>query len=265
MPDPLFAGLYRDTEQLTWASAEQLRGRARQLSRRRAAAVLAGVAAVAVVAAGTVALAGRPDAAPRPVPPATGSPTPSVAPTLPPAPWPAPDPDEPPVEEAAMLQPGDVTAGYRPTGAEADEDGSFGSRTVHCLDPTHPLRRHVPPRAEREQTFQRGADELIFERVQRHLNTNRVLLVVRATVEVCRDEGVALTVLEDVPLRSPDQLKELLVVRVDHAGGGSSLHVFVAAGEMLAEVWGPGLIDPAEAGRLAQRATERLCDVQLYC
>ncbi|MEV4540025.1 hypothetical protein [Micromonospora echinaurantiaca] len=262
MPDPLFAGLYRDTEQLTWASTEQLRGRARRLTRRRAAAVLAGVVAVAVVAAGTVALAGRPDAAPRPVLPATGSPTP----TLPPPYFPPPDPDEPPIEAAAMLQPGDVTAGYRLAGDEADDEWSFASRTAGCLAPDHPLRQHTPPpRAEREQTFQRGADELLFERVQRHHNGNRALFVVRAIVEVCRDEGVALTILEDVPLRFPDQLWELLVVRVDHAGGGSSLHVFVAAGELLAEVWGPGLIDPAEAGRLAQRATERLCDVQLYC
>lgn len=264
MPDPLFTGLFRDTEQLTWASMEQVRGRARQLTRRRIATALAGVVALAVIATGAVALAGRPDAAPAPVPPATGSPTPSAAPTLPPALLPAPDPDEPPIEDAAMLQPGDVTAGYRPTGDEADEDWSFGSRTVRCLDPNHPLRRHIPPRAERERTFQRGADELLSERVQRHFNTNWVLFMVRATFEVCRDDKVALTVLENVPLRFP-QLKELLVVRVDHAGGESSLHVFVAAGELLAEVWGPGLIDPAEAGRLAQRATDRICDVQLYC
>lgn len=261
MPDPLFAGLYRDTEQLTWASTEQLRGRARQLTRRRAAAVLASVVAVAVVAAGTVALAGRPDAAPRPVLPATGSPTP----TLPPPYFPPPDPDEPPIEEAAMLQPGDVTAGYRPAGDEADDEWSFASRTAGCLAPDHPLRRHIPPRAERGQTFQRGADELLFERVQRHWNSGMVTIAVRGTVEVCRDERVELTILEDVPLRFPHQLTELLVVRVDHAGGGSSLHVFVAVGELLAEVWGRGLIDPAEAGRLAQRATERLCEVRSYC
>ncbi|MFG2101385.1 hypothetical protein ACGFJ5_12345 [Micromonospora echinaurantiaca] len=264
MPDPLFAGLCRDTEQLTWASTEQLRGRARQLTRRRAAAVLASVVAVVVVAAGTVALAGRPDAAPRPVLPATGSPTPSAAQTLAPAPWPSPDPDEPPIEEAAMLQPGDVTAGYRLAGDEADDEWSFASRTAGCLAPDHPLRQHIPPRAEREQAFQRGADELIFERVQRHFNTNRVLFVARATVEVCRDEGVELTVLEDAPLQFP-QMKELLVVRVDHASGSSSLHVFVAAGVLLAEVWGRGLTDPAEAGRLAQRVSERLCDVRPYC
>ncbi|MGS2617285.1 hypothetical protein ACVCAH_22575 [Micromonospora sp. LZ34] len=264
MPDPLFIGLFRDTEQLTWASVEEVRGRARQLTRRKIATVLAGVVAVSVVAAGAVGLASRPDAAPRPLPPATGSPTPSAAPTLPPAPWPTPDPDEPPIEDGAMLQPGDVTAGYRLARDEADDGWSFTSRTAGCLDPDHPLRRHIPPRAEREQTFQRGADELLSERVQRHFNTNRVLFVVRATVEVCRDERVALTVLENVPLRFP-QWKELLVVRVDHAGGGSSLHVFVAAGELFAEVWGRGLIDPAEAGRLAQRATDRICDVQLYC
>ena len=265
MPDPLFAGLYRDTEHLTWASTEQLRGRARQLTRRRIGAALASVVAVSVVAAGAVALAGRPDSVPRPLPPATGSPTPSAAPTLPPAPFPPPDPDEPPIEEVAMLQPGDVTAGYRPAGEEADDDWSFKSRTAGCLDPNHPLSRAIPPRAERDRTFQRGADELLFERVQRHWNPSMVTQAVRGTVEVCGDEGIALTILEDVPWRLGHHPGELLVIRIDHAGGGSSLHIVVTAGILLAEVWGKGLLDPAEARRLAQRATDRLCEVQLIC
>ncbi|MGC4760669.1 hypothetical protein [Micromonospora trifolii] len=279
MPDQFFADLYRDTEHLTWAPAEQVLERGRRRSRQtRVAAVLAGAVAVAVVATGVAALAGSQDGAPTPVLPATGvptstptpTPTPSATPSLSPSPptrTPA-APSSPPktsgrpptgstnpaVPGAALLTASDLPPGYRKIGDDKDGDWSlhaYGSAV--CSDRPNPPPK---PRAERVVVFRKSAEQFFDERVRRYSTDSA-----RATMDWARQMAGCepFNDLRSMSITSSGFAgDEAILIRFE-IEGSVFFDIFVRQGDLVAEISPRGLTDQAEALRVAQRAADRLC------
>lgn len=277
MPDPIFAELYRDTEQLTWESTEQVRRLGLRRTRRTyLAAGLASAAAVAVVAVGAIAVAGRPDAAP-PLPPATNAPDPSTPPAptssvrpdsslAPTSPTTTPSSSVPPtrrstagtpsaaIPTAAMLRVADLPSGFRADGSDLDGDWSFNAGvSAHCDNEGWSTPRE---RALRGAVFRGTVEQTVIERVERHSEetAKSTMAAIRQLVAGCGPgvSGKRLT-LFDSSLAGDESL---LIGVADERSGARWL--FVRQGDLLAQVWLKG-VDAAEDPRIAQRAAARLC------
>ncbi|MGC5018934.1 hypothetical protein [Micromonospora sp. DT47] len=282
MPDPFFADLYRDTENLTWAATEQVRRRGRQRTRRtRAAAVLASVVAVGVVATGAVALAGRPG--PVPVIPAT--PSPSVSPTTP-APTPAaPTPVVPPpsvtpsqttrspkadltspgrtspstpadpaVPAAAMLRLADLPDGFRAAGSDLDGDWTLESVTIYCSGESPSI---TPGEVARRGAVFDSPTARITQRVTRHSGDQAGTAMdrVRELVSGCKFErqGNSLSILGE---RLGGEESLLVGALIE---GVPSRWLFVRQGDLVAQVWLDKDTTPTDARRYAEPVADRLC------
>ncbi|MEO3770746.1 hypothetical protein [Micromonospora sp. B9E7] len=275
MPDSLFTDLFRDTEQLTWHPTEQVRQRGRRRARQtRIATVLAGAVVVAVVATGAVALAGGEDGAPTPVLPATGSPTPTPTPSATPTPTPSTrdTPGAPPsspsttsggpssgstspaIPAAALLRASDLPRGFQAAGSDLDGDWSFDFAASNACADTPSLS--AKERAERGAVFGKPGASSVIERVRRYsLDDAKATIVWARTVTECepRREQYSLSVVD-----SGFAGDGSLLIRFD-AAGLISYTLFVRQGDLVAEVWLGSLTNRTEAGRLAQRAADRLC------
>jgi hypothetical protein len=278
MPDPLFSHLYRDTEHLTWASAEQVQERGRQRTRRtRIAAALASAVAVAVVATGAVAVAGRPDAAP-PIPPATSTPTPSGTPDATASPSPtsgspspstgATTPGPAPtsartgtgpatgseVPSSAMLQLADLPNGFEAKQSDLDGDWSLNATTIYC-DYASPVRSvdHV---SERGVEFTSPTDGLL-QQVRRYAgdDAGREMNRVRRVVGECEPvrQGDSLSILAD-DLGGDDSLLVGALIE-----GRPNRWLFVRQGDLVAQLRMDSQTTPVEARQFAQRVAARLC------
>lgn len=264
MPDPIFDNLFRDTELLTWAPAEEVRRRGRQRSRRSAAgAVLVSAVAVAVVATGVVAVAGRPSVGP---PAGTVTPSPSTTPTPTPTPTPArpsgspsppgsssPDRDDPPTSPAipssATLRLSDVPAGYEATEVRAG-DWTLAAAAAYCPPPWTAFE--LDTSAERYAGFLRPQDARILQQVHRYPGGDaaRYMDQVRAGVEEC---GEHFSVL-DSGFAGEESISLLFDVE-----GVRSHYLVVRRADLVSVVWHKGETDRATARTLGVRAADRLC------
>ncbi len=261
MPDPLFTDLVRDTERLTWAPAEQVRALGRRRTRRtRIAAGVAGFVAVAAIAGGAVALTGRPDAAPPPILPATGSPAPppssspqSTPPSSRPRSSSSPSRPATAVPAAALLQPPDLPAGFRRDGADLGGDWSLEAVTIFCEKPGPAI---TPGEVARRGAVFRSGTTSVVQRVTRHAPGNAAAAMDRA-----RD-----LVTGCVPARAGDSLS---IVATDLAGdesllagarieGYRSRWLLVRRGDLVSQVALPDDVTTDEAREYARRVAARL-------
>ncbi|MCN0177778.1 hypothetical protein [Salinispora arenicola] len=276
MPDPLFAELFGDTENLNWDPAEQVRERARQRMRRtRIVAGLASAVAVAVVATSAVAVAGNSDSAP-PLPPATNGPSPSPTviptPTMPPTPTPSPTtapPSQPPenadrptlgppspdIPAAAMLRVADLPAGFRAAGDDLDGDWSFHAGTHYACKEDG--QSWPGEEAFRGAVFRKGSEGTVIERVGRHSEEDAKSTMgnVRREVVGCEPLNQDSGGMEVFDSRLAGD-ESLLVGMVGQRSANRWL--FVRQGGLVAQVWLKG-VDPAEDQRIAERTAARLC------
>ncbi|WP_433388749.1 hypothetical protein [Micromonospora sp. KLBMP9576] len=277
MPDQPFAELYRDTEDLTWASIEHVRRRGRQRTRRtRAAAALSTVVAVAVVAAGAAVLADNRDAAP-PLPPATNSP----APTLPATPTPttptpttptpgvtpskaapsrtnsSPGPTSVEIPSAAMLRVADLPDGFRSVPwVEGEGDWSLAA-AASALCRNQSPRFWMRDKAERGRTFSAGREEQLVERVRRYelADAKAVMDWARRLVTGCQPTGGEYKFsFVDTGFAGDESLLAVAV-----GDDTPSQSIILRRGNLVAEIWLKGGEGPDEARRIAQQAAERLC------
>ncbi|MEW2443097.1 hypothetical protein [Micromonospora marina] len=277
MPDPIFSELYRDTEHLTWAPTEQVRGRARRRARRtRLTATLAAAVAVGVIATGAVALAGRPDATPPPVPPATVDPTtpaPAPTPSRSTGPTPSGSPSRAPsvgpsttsdgttsrppsraIPAAAMLQLADLPAGFRREAWDGDGDGSLESVGIYCRNQLPATMVKVV--ATRFVSFASPAD-VVSERVTRHAGSfaETEMQRVRQRFTQCQphQSGDSFAVVAE-SLGGDDA-----VLVASEVAGLPSRWLVVRQGDLVAQVSVRSTTTPAEALRLARSVANRLC------
>ncbi|MFI7072704.1 hypothetical protein [Micromonospora sediminicola] len=276
MPDPIFSGLYQDTEHLIWTPTDQVRRRGRQRARRtRIAAGLAAAVAVGVVATGVVALAGPPEKTAPPVPPATvepttptptpspsrsAEPTPSGSPsrTTPSAPaatsgTPSARPPSRAVPAAAMLQLADLPTGFTRT-TTVDGDWSLESVTIYCGNESPSLQ--VGQVASRSVQFDSPSDWIV-QRVTRHSGTSAATVMqrVRQLVTGCAParSGDSLTILAE-SLGGDDAL--LVGSEIE---GTPSRWLVVRRGDLVAQLRVDHQTTPAEARRTASSVADRLC------
>ncbi|ABP56926.1 hypothetical protein [Salinispora tropica] len=267
MPDPLFAELYGNTENLNWDPAGQVRERGRRRTRRtRLVAGLASVAAVAVIATSAVALAGVPDSAP-PVPPATNSPSPS--PTVNPTPSVPPTPSQPPqttgqstpnplspdIPAAAMLRATDLPSGFGAEGDNLDGDWSYHAGiSYHCAE-----GGQVWPgeKAYRGAVFRKEREQAVIERVMRQTEETAAATVetVRQEVTGCVPRSAETLGMEIIDSGLAGDESLLIGLTEQHL---TARWLFVRVGELVAQVWLSG-VDPAEDQRIAERTAARLC------
>ncbi|MBF9131121.1 hypothetical protein I0C86_19460 [Plantactinospora sp. S1510] len=266
MPDSVFEDLYRDTEQVHWASTSEVQHRARQLARRRTLTVLA-TALVLLVGGGTGVLTALADSGTPNLPDvvATAPVTPTATPPVTPPNEPTITPSRPAsdaesradraIPAAAMLQGSDVPSGFRPSGQDVDGDWTLNfllSALCESKDPwPHPGRKI----AERGQSFTNGQRSLL-QRVDRYAgqDAKRALAAVRTNVNNC----VARDRAEISIVGQGFAGEESLLVYSENEGLGNLL-IFVRQGDLLAEIWRKDGTDRADALRLADRAAARLC------
>jgi hypothetical protein len=274
MPDPVFRGLFRATDQLTWASVPDVQRRGRQWARRRAlAAAAACLVVVGAVGGGVAAVAGARTSppppgstvgptteTPPPTPSASVSPTPSTPATSAGSSTPTPAAEPTAITPAAMLQESDLPARFTAAGTDLDGDWSFFSTTIWC---NRQVQVDVPaPTAGRGQVFEGQFDERLVEAVDRRSvqAANAYLDAIRAQVATCDPRPDMQQSIVDEGFAG----EESFIVS-SNVASAESLHIFVRQGGLVAEIWQKGLTDRDEGRRLATRAADRLCEATNTC
>ncbi|WP_422772842.1 hypothetical protein ACN28C_07600 [Plantactinospora sp. WMMC1484] len=281
MPDHLFQNLYRDTEGLRWATADQVRERGRKRARRQAvtgvvvviALVIAGSAGVVTALAGSATPPDRSDVVA--TPPSTTSPaTPSPS-AAPPSGTPSAGPSTTAgrnsstapsggsgtpsdadrtgggteggvrVPGAVMLQVSDLPPGYRVYVPEFEGDWQLNFFSFLCDD----WSANGPALAYRERYF-RSAPLGMQQRTERHGQTaaSEYISRLRASVRGCPEAGLEIA---DEDFAGDDSM----FVVLDDAHGW----IIVRRGDLVTEIAVDVTSDGAQVRRLAGRAATRLC------
>ncbi|MEE6258347.1 hypothetical protein [Plantactinospora sonchi] len=269
MPDPLFDDLYRETEQLRWAPADQVRRRGARLARRRAVTALA-AASVLVLSGGVGAYNALADEGPEAPNLVATAPTGKVPSPPPATPTETPTPGGgrntgdplPPggaggpgtaIPGAAFLQAPDLPSGY-----QLDKRGHGGDWTVQALSTVcgnQWAAAGISETASAERYFSTGREHL-QQRIERYAGTDahRYVPVLRSNLQGCREYEVT---VRDVRLPGDEAL---VVGTADNSGW-----LVLRRGDLVTQVAVDDITDPAALGELAGRAADRLCAGTASC